>query len=816
MNNLDRIGISENGFITNFLISGPKLTEFKDGKVDKDQLRYEKYLRSIIADKCDVMPGGEIKIGAISDIGLEWRYYNSLGNWFVDVSDFYSLLKKVDLLAAVNICTEEATEVPAYLWTYAAADIWLNSEHICSVSNPVYKPITQKKFTFKLKKGTNLLYVKMQNLGVRDTRNIFGIQLLKDINKVTIELPDQEHSRPFLELAGWLSDIKIDGKTLKFKEVAPNNTFLIYDNRNIDLTKVSERFEEINITGKTSAELRAGEAYVIIQGEISGKKLSRKIEVVEEVKPQYALQGAGRDENKQLIYSRIADVVQMDRGEDVGFSMYNILARKHLNRDLGKVDEEKFFETLSQINDRIDCSDFLMSGLLRYIKNYDMEEKLYARAKEVIINYRYWMDQKGSDGMCFWSENHALMFYSCAMIAGEMYPDEYFTRAERTGREMYGYGKEKVLQWLTDLENDGYEEFLSGGYMCVTMAALLNVVDFGDDECSARAAKLLDLMLEELSLHVFKGSVIAPQGRVYRDVIYPFTQGVQAIVNMIDPSLPYSLSEWLIFMATSKYQIPDGLIDLMVEPAKKEYSTGNALVKLNKTKDYIMTSVQSPREDKNPHTWENINLIEGADQTSYLYVKSMNERFHGTTRFEPGVYGYQQHMWSAALDIDTIVFANNPGGTYDESSMRPGYWFGNGVMPAVKQQDNIIGSIYVIPENYPIHFTHLHWKDAMFDRVEREEKWIFGEKNGAYIGVWCSENMQPVNDMMFNSEYRSYANEIAYICHCSSEEECVSFDAFKSQCIWINPRFESSSLTLKTAGGFFLHYEKHENPTQFI
>lgn len=808
--------MNNNGFITNYLISGPRLKEFIDDKIEKDQLRYEKYLRSIIAEKCDKMPSKEIKLGALSDIGMEWKYYYSSGNWFVDVSEFYSLLKRIDLLAAVNICIDEDIVVPAYLWTYGAIDIWLNAEHICCVENPVYKPIIQKPMILKLRKGENLLYIKMQNLGVRDTRNIFGIQLLENIDNITISLPDAEHAKPFVELEGWLSNIKLAGRTLKFNGAAPCETYLLYDSRNIDLTKAEERYEQINITGKTSVELKSGESNIIVKGVINGQELIRKIEVVEEVKPQYIDKKVTTEENNELIYSRIADIIQMDRGEDVGFSMYNILARKYLNRSLGAVDEEKFYETLSQIEDRIDCSDFLMCGLLRYMKKYPMEEKLYARAKEVILNYRYWMDQKGSDGMCFWSENHALMFYACAMIAGEMYADEYFTRAQKSGKMLFHSGRDKVLQWLEDIESDGYEEFLSAGYMCVTFAALLNVVDFGDEELSVRATGLLDRMLKELSLHTFKGSVIAPQGRVYRDVLYPYTQGVQALINMIDPSAPYSLSEWLIFMATSKYQIPNDLIKIMNTPVNKEYSTGNAYIKLKKTKDYIMTSVQSPREDKEPHMWDNISFKEDVDTTSYLYVKSLNERFHGTTRFEPGVYGYQQHMWYAAIDIDTVVFTNHPGGTIDESSMRPGYWYGNGIMPAVKQQDNIIGCVYVIPNNYPIQFTHLLWKKMMFNQMEQLGKWLFGEKNGAYIGVWCSEDIHPVDDLMFNAEYRAYSDKAAYICHCSSKEECGSFEAFKEECEELNPYFDKSTLTLTASCNFSLHYEKCENLTQFI
>ncbi len=179
----------------------------------------------------------------------------------------------------------------------------------------------------------------------------------------------------------------------------------------------------------------------------------------------------------------------MSRGDKFGFSISNILARKALGMDSGR-DIELLFETLNQIESRYDCSDFLVCGMVRYLKNYPVSEHLAKRAKEVLLNWRYWMDQKGSDAMCFWSENHSLMFYTCAMNAGEMYPDEYFPRADMTGRELFKIGRAKVEAWLADVEEHGFEEFLSTVYMCVTFAALLNVIDFSEESISKRAVKI--------------------------------------------------------------------------------------------------------------------------------------------------------------------------------------------------------------------------------------------------------------------------------------------------------------------------------------
>lgn len=173
-------------------------------------------------------------------------------------------------------------------------------------------------------------------------------------------------------------------------------------------------------------------------------------------------------------------------------------------------------------------------------------------------------------------------------------------------------------------------------------------MDYTTEELSRRAAGVTDRLLTMFSKHTYKGSVIAPMGRVYRQVIYPFLQGAQALMNLVNPKVPYSCGEgWLAFYATSTYRIPEELCRIMEEGLSEEYETGNALIRLEKNEAYCLTSVQSPRQDNGFVRWENLILEEDekqVDKSSHEYTKSLNERFHGTTCYEPGVYGYQQHM----------------------------------------------------------------------------------------------------------------------------------------------------------------------------
>ena len=140
----------------------------------------------------------------------------------------------------------------------------------------------------------------------------------------------------------------------------------------------------------------------------------------------------------------------------------------------------------------------------------------------------------------------------------------------------------------------------------------------------------------------------------------------------------------MAFLAGSRYQFPESVKEYFHQELEDEYSSANALIRLKKTKDYCLSSVQSPRTD-GWERWKNIREDETAETDSHEFTKSLNESFHGTNLFAPGTYGYQQHMWTAALSEQAVLFVNHPGTTAEKSGMRPGYWFGNGLMGSEKE-----------------------------------------------------------------------------------------------------------------------------------
>ena len=806
--------LGHDGFIMEYMIAGPKVTPFKSDERAENQLELEARLRAQIVTPKKEEYQVDPRLGQEAENGCRWSVWAPGNNCFIDVSHFYSTLQSVSLLAAVNLNADTACEVQARVWTYMAVGIYCNGKLAGEVKRPVYKPIQYQDVIFQLNQGKNLILCECENLGVRDTRNIVGIQIVSHREHIKTALPDDRFQEQVFEDTEFMRQLCLEQGSLVMPEIAGAETSVCFHRDSPDYEVMCLPQKEISLEGKKILPVPEETALISVIRKRPEYELSRELEFTERRLPCYPSSGMTEEENWKRILKEIASVGSLNRGK-FGFAVFNILARKQLGIHDPK-DRQRLFETLDLIEERVDCSDFLVCGLIRYMHLYEMDEKLQERTKQVLLNYRYWMDMDGADAMCFWSENHSLMFYSAAMEAGKLYPEEYFPRAGMKGEALQKWGRSRLLQWLDDTEEYGFEEFLSTVYMCVTFAALLNVIDFAEKEISDRARALEDRLVEELCTQTFKGSIIAPMGRVYREVIYPFCQGAQSLINRIDPEAPWAYGEgWLGFLSGSTYRFPQGMKERMKQDISCRCTSGNAAIVLEKTQDYCLTSVESPRADRDAR-WENIRSGQGEKVHTHAFTKSLNECFHGTSAFGPGIYGYQQHMWYGALSPEAVIFANHPGATSEQSDMRPGYWYGNGVMPAVKQVPGKVGAVYRIPESHPIHFTHIYCPRDRFDRVLKAGNWLLLKKDTGYMGLWCSTELTPFDDTIFHCELRAYGDDMAYLCVCGSTEKWNTLEEFGNWVQSLKPSYCRETGTLKTEDGFELHYQAVQDDTQYL
>ncbi len=771
--------LSREGYVLNYLTTEAVTEPFVAPHTDKNQLKFEADMRTILAEPVGDVPAGG-SLGDESSLGAPWKFYSKNRNPYIDFSVFYFTLTRVNIHAQTQLISDCAKKVRARIWSYCTVDMWLNGIHCANIKDPIYKPINHADVTLDLKEGVNDIFVALQNFGVRDTRNMFALQLY-DTDGICVSLPvDDDKLAVLKDAEEWLCSVTADANKLYAKSapVCPVSVKIQYSEAaNGDGCTYAINNNSTWSDGSEFDIPNARQVYLAF--EINGQNFNRTFDIVQNENLVFT----DDDENARYnstMNSLISSSTYTESNMHTHTTGYITLANYYLTGEITQRDYEIIDFMLEKIKIRIDCSDFALACLLRVYKQLPINDEYKEKIKNAALDFRYWMDEEGADAMCFWSENHALLFYACQMIAGSFWPEEHFNRSNKRGIDQYKVGLRRVKEWFDVIEHEGFEEFLAGGYMMVTIAALLMVHDFGDESVIPRAKNAIDRIVREACLQCFDGIHMAPMGRIYRSALTPNQSGLQTLLNLIDNKCAKGPAQvWLTTLLYTAYRIPNDAKELIDKATEVTFDTGRASVTTKKNKNYMLTSVASPR--RTPHEdFEN-------KETEYYKTLIMNEWFHGTSLFVPGEYGYQQHLWYAAITNQCFTFVNHPGTEKDYGGMRPDYWFGNGVFPALKQSGNTLYCYYAIPDEHPTKFTHAYWPSFAMDEEVKKDGFAFARVGDSYLALWCSEELELNNaDAVQNADWRAYGDTSAWVARCGCKDEDGSFEAFMDACVKMN------------------------------
>jgi hypothetical protein len=163
--------------------------------------------------------------------------------------------------------------------------------------------------------------------------------------------------------------------------------------------------------------------------------------------------------------------------------------------------------TFDYINGRYDVADFRVNALLRLYLSYKdlMAEHTQDAIEEVLLGFKYWMDQGGEDSMCFWSENHQILFASEEYLVGQTFPNRIFTVDGKTGLEHMAMAKKRLDAWLYQRFTYGYTEWYSNNYYPEDIGPLSNLIQFAEDEDLVIRAKMaMDLLWYDMASQSYR------------------------------------------------------------------------------------------------------------------------------------------------------------------------------------------------------------------------------------------------------------------------------------------------------------------------
>jgi len=231
------------------------------------------------------------------------------------------------------------------------------------------------------------------------------------------------------------------------------------------------------------------------------------------------------------------------------------------------------FDKMWRLRDTSDFDALRFVNLLHAFRGHPaVSEELWQRTEEALLSFKYWYTddtpvrivdgEQVVDDMWYWTENHILIFRTCELLAGQLFPDRVFEVTGMTGREHAERARPAILQWLDERARFGFTEWHSNVYAALTMRPLLALVEWAEDPVVAkRAAMVLDIAILDNALHLHRGTYGATHGRSYiKDKASASTENTFPVSKFFfdDTDLPYggSSSTGAVLARAKKYRLP--------------------------------------------------------------------------------------------------------------------------------------------------------------------------------------------------------------------------------------------------------------------
>lgn len=496
---------------------------------------------------------------------------------------------------------------------------------------------------------------------------------------------------------------------------------------------------------------------------------------------------------RALLRKKIPDLPNPDNNTHEG----EILTRLATDAPIDDIDE-KLEDTFRYINSRYDCADFKLHTLLRIYLQFGDKLPLETKAqiRETILNFKYWMDQPGKDSMCYWSENHQILFSSAEYLAGQTFPDDIFSNDGKNGREHMKLAAARIEDWMCLRFQYGFSEWYSNVYYVEDLAAMSNLAEFTKDQNQKiRMYMIIDLFWFDIASHSLKGAFVSTSGRMYarhrmssdkgnslRDAItwlwpeYPVgdIRNIHGMLNNFILNKEYKLPEAIrnimtdenpqIILASNGINVnemkAEGLLgqegkQIMMQFGKEAFTSPELIAN---TEKYLVKTKMFNNMFMNPLGFINISFLKlfhllapmsrmlkspsdtVALNRANVYAYRTKDYIMATAQqYGTDTCAFQQHIFSATLHQSLSLFTSWPSKLSDGGS--PSFFIGSFRLPHAFQYKNTAIMIYNLDikkhfaEKKPLEFTHAYFPTEFMDEHIIDKSYAFCRKGDTYAAV---------------------------------------------------------------------------------
>ncbi|WP_236971058.1 hypothetical protein [Membranihabitans marinus] len=495
--------------------------------------------------------------------------------------------------------------------------------------------------------------------------------------------------------------------------------------------------------------------------------------------------------------------------------------------------------SLNYIKNEYDCSDFRLVNLIRILYEYESQipEEWIAKTEEVVLGFRYWWDEPGENSMCYWSENHQILFASAEYLIGQKYMDDVFTNSGITGHQHMEKARIRIMDWLEMRWNYGFTEFFSSVYYKEDIAALINLIDYAkDEEIVEKCRIIMDLLFYDVASQNVNTMFISASGRGYHSnrkggqdaTLGGLTQYYWGNGQEIGPGLMYGL------MISENYKLPPVLkaiaedsstvivkqsSGLDISDLEKEgfYGTNNQGMMMQWGMEAFVNPEivrHSLAHIRNNNMFSNgfisdfklldftmldllhlepwvVKIIDSPFQgtaiqrgNTYTY-KTADYSMYTAQSHHVGEYADQHHVFGINVSNAFAIYHTHPALHKRKASSTPNYEVGYGRLPHSVQDMNVNLSIYVIPEKKSwmekelLDYTYAYFPMQKMDSSVVINNYAFGMKGQSYFAFI---GFRPfIESTEVNNEIIQEGNQVYWIAEAGCQSEDGSFENFKNR-----------------------------------
>ena len=507
-------------------------------------------------------------------------------------------------------------------------------------------------------------------------------------------------------------------------------------------------------------------------------------------------------------------------------------------------------EALDAIDVRQEGADLILHAVLRLLYQFERHPALniglLARARQTVLNFKYWPDEPGIDSMCMWTESHYILFAAGGYLAGQLLPQEMFANSGQTGEQKMALTRERILRWLDLRFTTGFSEWLSSAPYDEDLTALLSLVDFcQDEEIRKRSTIVLDLLLLDMALHNFSGVFGSSHGRAYgHSKKWAAQENTSATQKLLFGRGVFNTDDnasVIAFSLSPNYQLPGVIyaianqqegaetvhrmrMGIPLEEAQwfglapKDFENGMHLLTLEA---YLhpLTARLFLRMMDAFHWWENGLFATIAQHKTRLKtlralgllpfaMHRLEQDVCRGTREQVNLYTYrtpdymlscaqdyrkefggdQQHIWQATLGPNAVCFTTHPP---RPSGAPPNYWSGSGCLPRAAQIKNVLIAIYRISKmpallvHNELSYTHAWLPCDQFDELVEEDGWIFARLGDGYLALF-SQHPYTWQEHPGENQHREVivpGNQNTWVCEMGRKAVDGDFAAFRQRIV---------------------------------